>query len=69
MGSIDDSITSVGDLCPMMTLKWNSGVNNFMTYATGDIPVGAYDPNSIANLGLGHGAIVAAAAVTPISTR
>jgi hypothetical protein len=57
MGSIGDSITSVGDLYPMMTLKWNSGVHNFMTYATGDIPVGAYNPNSIANLGLGHGAI------------
>jgi hypothetical protein len=40
-----------------MTLKWNSGVHNFMTYATADIPVGAYDPNRIANLGLGHGAI------------
>jgi hypothetical protein len=64
MGSIGDSITSVGDLYPMMTLKWNSGVNNFMTYATGDIPVGAYDPNSIANLGLGHGAIDAGAGYT-----
>ena len=57
MGSISDSITSVGDLYPMMTLKWNSGVHNFMTYATGDIPVGAYDPNRIANIGIGHGAI------------
>ena len=57
MGSIGDSITSVGDLYPMITLKWNSGVNNFMTYATGDIPVGAYDPSRIANLGIGHGAI------------
>ena len=57
MGSIGDSITSVGDLYPMMTLKWNSGVHNFMTYATGDIPVGAYNPNSIANIGIGHGAI------------
>jgi hypothetical protein len=28
-----------------------------MTYATGDIPVGAQNPNSIANLGLGLGAI------------
>jgi len=28
-----------------------------MTYATGDIPVGAYDPSRIANLGIGHGAI------------
>ena len=57
MGSIGDSITSVGDLYPMITLKWNSGVNNYMTYVTGDIPVGAYDPSRIANLGIGHGAI------------
>ncbi|MGY4415323.1 hypothetical protein ACVWW4_007059 [Bradyrhizobium sp. LB7.1] len=51
MGSIGDSITSVGDLYPMITLKWNSGVNNYMTYITGDIPVGAYDPSRIANIG------------------
>jgi hypothetical protein len=57
MGSISDSLTSVGDLYPMMTLKWNSGVNNYMTYLTGDIPVGAYDPNRLTNLGIGHGAI------------
>jgi hypothetical protein len=57
MGSIGDSITSVGDLYPMATLKWNAGVHNFMTYVTGDIPVGAYDPARLANLGIGHGAI------------
>lgn len=57
MGSIGDSVTSVGDLYPQVTLKWNQGVHNFMTYATGDIPVGAYDPNRLANLGIGHGAI------------
>jgi hypothetical protein len=28
-----------------------------MTYLTGDIPVGAYDPTRLANLGIGHGAI------------
>jgi len=56
-GSIGDSITSVGDLYPQATLKWNAGVNNFMTYITGDIPVGAYDPTRLANLGLGHAAI------------
>jgi hypothetical protein len=64
MGSIGDSITSVGDLYPMITQKWNSGVNNYMTYVTGDIPVGAYDPNSIANLGIGHGAIDAGGGYT-----
>jgi hypothetical protein len=56
-GFISDSITSVGDLYPQVTLKWNAGVHNFMTYATGDIPVGAYSPTRLANLGIGHGAI------------
>jgi hypothetical protein len=46
-----------GDLYPMVTLKWNRGVHNFMWYATGDIPVGAYNPDRLANLGIGHGAI------------
>lgn len=56
-GSISDSLTSVGDLYPMVTLKWNDGVHNWMTYATGDVPVGAYDPTRLANIGIGHGAI------------
>jgi hypothetical protein len=38
--SISDSVTGFGDLYPQASLKWNSGVNNFMTYITGDIPVG-----------------------------
>jgi len=56
-GSIGDSITSVGDLYPQATLKWNAGVHNFMTYVTGDIPVGAYSPTRLATLGIGHAAI------------
>lgn len=56
-GSIGDSITSVGDLYPQATLKWNAGVHNFMTYVTGDIPVGAYSATRLANLGIGHAAI------------
>ena len=34
-----------------------SGVNNYMVYGTGDIPVGDYNSARLANLGLGHGAI------------
>ncbi|MEH2618350.1 hypothetical protein V1285_003296 [Bradyrhizobium sp. AZCC 1620] len=56
-GFIQDSITSVGDLYPQATLKWNAGVHNFMTYVTGDIPVGAYSSTRLANLGIGHAAI------------
>src|SRR6266498_3031975 len=35
MGSIGDSITSVGDLYPQATLKWNAGGYNLMPYTTG----------------------------------
>lgn len=62
--SVSDDLTSVGDLYPMATLKWNQGVNNFMVYARGDIPVGAYDANRLSNVGIGHGAIDAGAGYT-----
>jgi hypothetical protein len=55
-GTISDSLTAFGDLYPQATLKWNAGVHNFMTYVTGDIPVGAYDPSRLSNIGLGHAA-------------
>jgi hypothetical protein len=56
-GERSQALTSVGDLIPQATLKWNQGVNNYMVYGTGDIPVGDYDKTRLANLGLGHGAI------------
>ena len=39
-----------------MSLRWNSGVNNWMVYGMGDIPVGNYNSGNLANLGIGHGA-------------
>jgi hypothetical protein len=57
MGSINDARSDFGDLYPQATLRWNQGVNNFMIYTMGDIPVGAYDPSRLANLGIGHGAV------------
>ena len=56
-GSFDSSLTGFGDLYPQASLRWNQGVHNFMTYVTGDIPVGAYDSRRLANLSIGHGAI------------
>jgi hypothetical protein len=56
-GAVKDSIAGFGDLYPKATMRWNAGVNNYMVYATGDIPVGAYESNRLANLGTGHGAI------------
>jgi hypothetical protein len=62
--SIDSSIMAFGDLLPFYEMKWNAGVNNFMTYVTGDIPVGAYQSNRLANIGLGHWAIDAGGGYT-----
>jgi hypothetical protein len=63
-GERSQSLTSVGDLFPQATLKWTQGVNNYMVYGTGDIPVGDYDKTRLANLGLGHGAIDGGAGYT-----
>ncbi|HEY2226893.1 MAG TPA: transporter [Xanthobacteraceae bacterium] len=62
--SVSDSVTGIGDLYPQAFLKWNQGVNNFMIYGTGDIPVGAYSSTRLANLGIGHGAVDAGAGYT-----
>jgi hypothetical protein len=52
--SVSQDITAFGDLFPNATLKWNHGVHNTMVYGWANIPVGAYDPNRIVNMGLGH---------------
>jgi hypothetical protein len=62
--SIDSSLTAFGDLIPIFQLKWNAGVHNYMTYITGDVPVGAYESSRLANLGLGHWAIDAGGGYT-----
>jgi hypothetical protein len=56
-GERSQTLTSYGDIFSQATLKWNNGVHNTMVYLTGNIPVGDYDPDRLANLGLGHGAI------------
>ena len=51
---ISDSATGAGDLYPMASLKWNRGVHNFMAYTMAGVPVGVYDVDRLANLGLNH---------------
>lgn len=62
--SDSDSVTGFGDLYPTAQLFWSKGVHNWMGYLTGNIPVGAYDPDRLTNLGLGHAAIDAGGAYT-----
>jgi len=63
-GSREDATTGWGDIAPMFTLRWNQGVHNFMTYLTGNLTTGRYDPSRLANLGIGHNAIDAGGAYT-----
>jgi len=62
--SISGSAWGFADLVPQFSLRWNAGVNNYMTYLTGDIPVGVYSSSSLANMGIGHGAIDAGGGYT-----
>src|SRR6267154_1605420 len=62
--SLRDTTWGFGDLIPQFALRWNAGVHNYMTYITGDIPVGAYDSNRLSNIGIGHGAIDAGGGYT-----
>jgi len=67
--NISDSVDGFGDVLPMATLRWNNGVHNWMTYITGDIPVGAYDSTRLSNIGIGHGAIDAGGGYTYLNPQ
>jgi hypothetical protein len=52
-----DTVDGMTDLFPVATIAWARGNSNWMTYVTGDIPVGSYDSARLSNLGIGHAAI------------
>src|SRR5215469_16243246 len=37
--ALEQTTIAFGDLVPQFALRWNAGVNNYMVYMTGDIPV------------------------------
>ena len=63
-----DSITGIGDLYPMATLKWNKGTSNYMAYVMGGVPVGEYDAGQLANVGTNHWSIDAGGGYTYLDT-
>jgi len=67
--SQSDSLFGVSDLYPMAQLNWSADVHNFMTYVTGDIPSGSYNPDRLANVGIGHAAIDAGVGYTYVDTK
>jgi len=52
-----DATVGFGDLYPTAALRWNSGNDNYMLYAMGDIPVGDYSAGRLANIGINHAAL------------
>jgi hypothetical protein len=68
-GARSDSITGGTDLYPIASLAWTKGNDNWMTYVTGDIPVGAYQANRLSNLGIGHGAFDAGGGYTYLNSK
>lgn len=62
--SRSDSVGGGTDLYPIVSLAWNNGNSNWMTYLTGDVPVGAYNSQRLSNIGVGHGAIDAGGGYT-----
>ncbi len=63
-GNESDSVIGMGDMSPTATLSWAQGANNFMTYLTGNIPVGIYNSWQLAAIGLGHAAMDAGGGYT-----
>jgi hypothetical protein len=50
-------------------VAWSQGVNNVMTYVTGNIPAGAYNSSRLSNLGLGFWAIDSGVGYTYYDTK
>lgn len=59
-----NSMIGGSDIYPLASLTWNAGNNNYKTYITGDVPVGAYSPTSLASIGIGHAAMDAGGGYT-----
>jgi hypothetical protein len=62
--TISDTVWGFGDMAPQFSLRWNAGVHNVMTYVTGNIPIGAYNPARLSNIGIGHAALDGGAGYT-----
>ena len=47
----------LSNMYPFGEIAWNRENHNLMVYIMGGLPVGTYNPNSLANLGTGHYAL------------
>jgi hypothetical protein len=64
-----DTVWGFTDLSPSANVAWSQGVHNGMVYLTGNIPVGSYNSQRLANIGLGFWAIDAGGGYTYYNPR
>src|SRR5262249_32310268 len=55
--NVDELGWGTVDLNPLATLKWNVGEHNFMVYATGNVPTGYFQTNTLSTPSLGFWAV------------
>ncbi len=63
-GGENDTLTSVGDLFPVASLRWNDGVHNTMVYTQIGIPIGSYKVGRLPNIGTNHWSVDAGGGYT-----
>jgi hypothetical protein len=68
-GAAFDNRVTWGDVYYIGTLKWNAGVDNFMTYVFGNIPSGTYDSTRLANLSPGFVSVDAGGGYTYLNPK
>jgi hypothetical protein len=58
------TVSGLTDVSPGATLGWTHGTDYWLVYLVGGIPVGSYESQRLANVGIGHAAIDAGGAYT-----
>jgi hypothetical protein len=67
--SLSQTVAGPTDISPGATLNWTHGTDYWMVYLMGNIPVGSYDSQRLANIGIGHAALDAGGGYTYDSPR
>ncbi len=67
--SLSQTVSGATDVSPGAILGWARGNYYWLAYLTGNIPVGSYDSQRLANVGIGHAAIDAGSAYTYDNAR
>jgi len=62
--AVSETVAGFADVVPGVQLSWTRGDHYWLFYLVGNIPVGAYDSQRIANMGIGHAAIDAGGGYT-----